>query len=131
MNATRRALGVTVKKPQLPSLLSTLDPLDTGFVTFIPFLSYAAIHMQHDDPDVQQSYKAEVEEAYALFTASTPGPITLVHLRRICRLLKEDVGDEVLRDMIAEANGEGREGWRRGVDLDSFEDVMRRAGVFG
>ncbi|KAF2434067.1 calmodulin [Tothia fuscella] len=125
------ALGVTVKKSQLPSLMDTLDPMDSGFVTFGPFLSYAAIHMQQEDQEVQQGYIQEVQDSYNLFTANKPGPITLVHLRRICALLKEEVDDQLLKDMLAEANGEGREGWRRGVNLDAFEDVMRRAGVFG
>jgi hypothetical protein len=49
----------------------------------------------------------------------------------VARELKEDVGDDVLMDMIVEANGEvGRDGWRRGVDVREFEEVLRRAGVF-
>jgi Ca2+-binding EF-hand superfamily protein len=72
-----------------------------------------------------------VQEAYNLFTDNRAGPITLAHLRRIARLLKEDTSDDVLRDMLVEANGEGKEGWRRGVGVDAFEEVMKRAGVFG
>jgi Ca2+-binding EF-hand superfamily protein len=72
-----------------------------------------------------------VQEAYNLFTHNGSGPITLAHLRRVARELKEDVPDEVLMDMIVEANGEARrEGWRRGVDVREFEEVLRRAGVF-
>jgi len=72
-----------------------------------------------------------VQEAYNLFTDNRPGPITLVHLRRVAKLLKEDISDEVLKDMLVKANGEGRDGWKRGVGLEEFEGVMRKAGVFG
>jgi Ca2+-binding EF-hand superfamily protein len=126
-----RALGVAVKKSELPDILETLDPVDTGYIPYGPFLSLAAIHLHHHDDGEDEDQSEEVQEAYSLFTNNRPGPITLAHLRRIARLLKEDVSDDVLRDMLVEANGEGKEGWRRGVDIDAFEGVMRRAGVFG
>lgn len=72
---------------------------------------------------------AEVDAAYSLFTQGSEGPITLNHLRRIARDLKEDnVGDELLKDMIREANG--GDGLQNGVSLEQFRDVMSRAGVF-
>ena len=46
-------------------------------------------------------------------------------LKRVARELKEDLDDSVLRDMLREANGGGR-----GVSIEDFEGVMRRAGVF-
>lgn len=50
------------------------------------------------------------------------------HLKRIARELKEDsVGEELLRDMILEANGGGV---GEGVTREQFRDVMDRAGVF-
>lgn len=64
-----------------------------------------------------------------MFTLGNDGPITLGHLRRIARDLKEDsVGDELLKDMIREANGGA--GVNDGVTLEQFRDVMARAGVF-
>jgi Ca2+-binding EF-hand superfamily protein len=72
---------------------------------------------------------AEVDDAYQLFTRGGNGPISLNHLRRIARELKEDsVGDELLKDMILEANGGA--GLSAGVTLEQFHDVMTRAGVF-
>jgi Ca2+-binding EF-hand superfamily protein len=127
-----RALGVTVRKADLPEILETIDPADTGYITYSPFLSLAAIHLHHnEDDDDDEDQSEEVQEAYNLFTDNRSGPITLVHLRRIAKLLKEDISDEVLKDMLVEANGEGRDGWRRGVGIEDFETVMRRAGVFG
>lgn len=108
-----------------------MDPADTGFITYPHFLSYAAIHLHNHDDDDEEDQSQELQEAYNLFTANTKGPITLAHLRRIARLLKEDVNEQVLKDMLVEANGEGKDGWRKGVGIEEFEGVMRRAGVFG
>ena len=80
----------------------------------------------------------EVEEGFRLFLGvgkdGTGGVreqrITLGMLRRVARELKleGEVGEEVMRDMILEANGGA--GVERGVKLGEFEGVMRRAGVF-
>jgi Ca2+-binding EF-hand superfamily protein len=67
-------------------------------------------------------------EAYRLFTHGGSGPITLGHLKRVARELKEDVSEDLLRAMLSEANGGS---WKSGVGVEEFEGVMRRAGVFG
>lgn len=64
--------------------------------------------------------------------------ITFAHLKRVAAILKLDdpaaadggitVTDDLLRDMILEANGGA--GVSRGVSRDEFEEVMRRAGVW-
>ena len=74
------------------------------------------------------SSRAEVVAAYKLFTHNSSGPITMSHLRRVARELREEVDDRFLADMINEANG--GEGHGRGVGLNEFESVMRRAGMF-
>lgn len=43
-------------------------------------------------------------------------------------MLKEDVDENVLRDMILEANGGAGVG--KGVEKEEFEGVMRRANVW-
>ncbi|KAJ9298456.1 hypothetical protein DTO271G3_3423 [Paecilomyces variotii] len=121
------ALGLPPADSQeLSSILAAIDPTSTGFVPYAPFLSVAAakLHARGDD-----ALDSEVEAAFRLFTRGNDGPITLGHLRRIARDLKEDsVGDELLKDMIREANGGA--GVNDGVTLEQFRDVMARAGVF-
>jgi len=127
----------------MSSILSTIDPLNTGFVEFVPFLSYAAIaihskeHGSDEDEDEDEdgyqgeSNAEEVSAAYQLFTHGASGPITLAHLRRVAKELREDVPDDVLRDMILEANG-GVKGTGKdvgAVSLEDFESVMKRAGL--
>ncbi|KAF1847211.1 EF-hand [Cucurbitaria berberidis CBS 394.84] len=135
------SLNLPPSKSDVSSILSTIDPLDTGFVEFIPFLSYAAIamHTKEQGSDEEDEYEEfreesnaeEVSAAYRLFTHGGTGPITLAHLKRVAKELREDVPDDVLKDMILEANG-GVKGKGRdvgGVSLEDFESVMKRAGL--
>lgn len=137
------SLNLAPEKSELPSILETIDPLNTGFVEFEPFFSYAAIamhskeagsdeDMEDDDSNFQgESNEEEVSAGYQLFTHGGAGPITLGHLRRVAKELREDVPDEVLRDMILEANGgvRGKGKDVGGVSLEEFESVLKRAGV--
>jgi Ca2+-binding EF-hand superfamily protein len=88
---------------------------------------------EEDDEDEYQgeSNPEEVSAAYRLFTHGSAGPITVAHLRRVAKELREDVSDDVLKDMILEANGgtnnQGRD--VGGVNLEEFESVMKRAGL--
>ncbi|KAF2659618.1 hypothetical protein K491DRAFT_149939 [Lophiostoma macrostomum CBS 122681] len=142
------SLNLAPERSEVAGILETIDPLETGFVPFHPFLSYAAIALNTKDQDDSASEDEDMEEdistprtnphelrtAYTLFTHGGPGPITLAHLRRVAKELRDDVPDDVLRDMIREANG-GVKGSGKGagavggVNLEEFEGVMRRAGV--
>ena len=122
-----RALGLSPNvQNEMNDIVDTVDPLSTGFATFSSFVTICALklHSRSDD-----AIPREIETAYRLFTGGGQGPIMLSHLRRISRALKkDDVSDELLKDMILEANGGGSV--NRGVGLQDFEGVMRRAGVF-
>lgn len=124
-----RALGLTVPPSSLPEILETLDPESDGWITFAHFFAYAALRLLQASsaPDHQA---AEIDAAFALFTEGSKGKkIKMSQLRRIANQIKEEVGDDVLRDMILEANGGA--GVEAGVGREEFEGVMRRAGVFG
>ncbi|KAJ5620327.1 EF-hand superfamily Ca2+-modulated protein [Penicillium lagena] len=122
------ALGLPpTDSTELSDILTALDPTATGFVPYAPFVSASAAKLRSRDDDAMA---AEVDDAFQLFTRGSDAPIiTLSHLRRIARDLKEDgVGDDLLKDMILEANGGA--GLSAGVTLGQFHDVMSRAGVF-
>lgn len=126
-----RALNLPPSSPtELREILSTLDPTNTGFTTYAPFVSVCALKLQSQMlAGSAAEQEAEVEAAFRLFTRGGQGPITVNHLRRIARELKEEnATDEQLREMILEANG--GQGVARGVRKEEFEAVMRRAGVF-
>lgn len=96
-----------------------------GYVTYSRFVEICALRMNSQS---DESNTEEVREAYRLFTKGSDGPINIQHLRRVAKDLKEDISDEILRNMILEANGGA--GVSRGVGIDDFHAVMVRAGVF-
>ena len=108
-------------------MLDAADPEDTGVISYAHFVAVAALKLSHRSEESQQR---EVEDAFRLFTnmGSEDDKITITCLRRVARALKEDVGEQTLKDMLLEANGGSGTG--RGVELKDFEGVMRRAGVF-
>ncbi|KAF5602797.1 hydroxyacylglutathione hydrolase [Fusarium pseudocircinatum] len=122
------ALGVPPSShAELKEFISILDPDNDGYATFEPFFAICALkfHTREHDSD---AHRAEVEEAFRLFTNGQDGPITLAHLRRVAAVLKEDVDEELLKDMILEANG--GVGVARGVGVEEFDGVMKSAGVW-
>lgn len=122
------ALGIPPSSPaELAEFTTILDPDGDGFTTYEPFFAICALKFHAQDRD-GAAHDSEVDEAFKLFTNNQDGPITLAHLRRVAAVLKEEVDEEVLKDMIHEANG--GVGVVRGVKVDEFDDVMRRAGVW-
>lgn len=128
------ALGIPPSSPaELSEFTSILDPDGSGFCELEPFLAICAIKFRTGGAG-RGNHERELDEAYALFTGRPDADaeaITLGDLRRVARLLRQDedeVTDEMLRDMILEANGGA--GVSRGVRKDEFDGVMRRAGVW-
>ncbi|KAI9711839.1 MAG: hypothetical protein M1820_001984 [Bogoriella megaspora] len=122
------ALNIQPSPSALTEIKSTLDPTSTGYATYPHFLAIAAIHLRTQSQSAED-VSQEIDTAFRLFTRGHGDTIRITDLRRVARELREDVGDDVLRDMILEANG--GEGLERGVGREGFEGVMRRAGVFG
>lgn len=121
------ALGIPPTPSELKEFISILDPDDDGYALYPSFLAICALKIlaKKDDGGAMDE---EVEQAYMLFTNGTKGPITMGMLKRVAAALKEDVSDDLLRDMILEANGGA--GIGQGVGRDEFAEVMRRAGVW-
>lgn len=122
------ALGVPASSPsELQDLLDAADPEDTGAISYAHFVAVAALKLSNKSEESQQR---EVEDAFRLFTSmgGEDGKITMACLKRVARELKEDVGEQTMKDMLLEANGGSGVG--RGVGMKDFEGVMRRAGVF-
>lgn len=88
---------------------------------------------QRDDDSGNEAHDAEVREAFDLFTGGgqqggQQETLTVAHLRRVAMTLKQDVPEDLLRDMVLEANHGAGVG--KGVGRREFEEVMRRAGVW-
>ena len=121
------ALGTPPNSPEeLQELLEAVDPDESGYVPYDHFVAIAALKLNNRTEDDRQE---EIEAAFNLFVGKEGTErITLAALRRVARELKEDVDEQLLKDMINEANGGS--GLQQGVDLEEFEAVMKRAGVF-
>ncbi|KXH28103.1 calmodulin [Colletotrichum simmondsii] len=138
------ALGIPPSsRDEQAEFVEILDPEGEGFVAYEPFFAVCALkYHQREERGGGEARRREVEEAFGLFTGAgaggggssasgSAGPrdvITIADLKRVAAVLREDVKDEVLRDMILEANGGAGVG--KGVRRDEFEEVMRRAGVW-
>lgn len=112
---------------ELREILSTIDPENSGWVSYEHFLAIAALKLHAKSEEDPDAVNEEIEKAYLLFTKGQEREITLGDLKRIARELREEVPENVLRDMVREATGGGV----GGVGMEEFEGVMRRAGVFG
>lgn len=122
-----RALDAAPTPEELAEFTSILDPDNEGYAIYSSFVAICALKF-HNRTRTSDSHNQEVEEAFKLFTNAGEERITLATLKRVARLLKEDVDEDVLRDMILEANGGAGVG--KGVEKDEFESVLRRAGVW-
>ncbi|KAJ4388726.1 hypothetical protein N0V93_006185 [Gnomoniopsis smithogilvyi] len=120
-------------KNELAEFTSILDPDDEGYAHFPSFVAICALKLHARDQG-SNVHTREVSDAFGLFTGTDAegepqsSVITMAHLRRVAAVLKEEVDDDLLKDMILEANGGAGVG--RGVKKNEFENVMRRAGVW-
>jgi Ca2+-binding EF-hand superfamily protein len=113
---------------ELQELIETVDPEDSGWIPYEHFVAIAAlkIHARHDDEDDNpDAVNEEVAKAYRLFTKGEDRAVTMADLRRVAKELREEIPENVLKDMVREATGGGL----GPVEMDDFEGVMRRAGV--
>jgi Ca2+-binding EF-hand superfamily protein len=132
-DSSARALDIPPKdKDELAEFTEILDPEDEGYANYSSFVAICALKL-HARDQTSDAHASEVDEAFALFTGGSPamaegGVITVAHLKRVAAVLKEEVDDALLRDMILEANGGAGVG--KGVKRSEFDHVMRRAGVW-
>lgn len=137
------ALGIPpASRAEQAEFIEVLDPEGEGYARYEDFFAVCALkYHARGDEEADEERQREVDEAFALFTAGRAAEggrkgkgragedvITLGDLKRVAALLKEEVGDDVLRDMVLEANAGAGVG--AGVGREEFTDVMRRAGVF-
>ncbi|KAK3378463.1 ef-hand superfamily Ca2+-modulated protein [Podospora didyma] len=124
------ALGIPPRdKAEMVQFTAVLDPEDEGFATYPAFVAVCALKL-HGQERTSEAHARELDEAFALFAGAANAPaIMMADLKRVAAILREDdISDDLLRDMILEANGGAGVG--RGVKKDEFDGVLRRAGVW-
>ncbi|TQS36619.1 hypothetical protein Golomagni_02925 [Golovinomyces magnicellulatus] len=121
------ALSIKTSRAELKQLEARCDPEMRLSLTYESFVDVCAQKLRSralNDVDHQR----EVDEAWSLFVRDGEKKITTAGLREVVNATKvNDVSDDLLDDMILEANGGA--GIERGVDKAEFESVMRKAGV--
>ncbi|EPE34629.1 EF-hand [Glarea lozoyensis ATCC 20868] len=122
-------LAIPPTPHELTEYLSILAPSGEDYAEFSSFVAICALKF-HSRTRNSDTHAAEVAEAFGLFMAKFEGEekITLEVLRGVARDIRVEVEEDVLRDMILEANG-GR-GVGEGVGMREFEEVGRRAGIW-
>ncbi|CZR57186.1 probable calmodulin [Phialocephala subalpina] len=122
------ALDIPPEKDELKEFISILDPEEEGFAVYSSFVGICSLKF-HNRSRTSDSHAKEVDEAFKLFTNGTGETrITLETLKKVAKSLREEPEEDLLRDMILEANGGAGVG--RGVEKDEFERILRRAGVW-
>ena len=119
------ALGVKPdSKEQFAALMDAADPDRSGYVTYEHFVGIAALKL------LQRTTEQATLEAASAFKLFTGGAeiLTLEHLRGIAKDLKMTVDEDLLKEMILEAN-EGI-GLEHGVTFEQFQGAMARTGMF-
>lgn len=123
-----RALDIAPTPEENEEFISILDPDSDGYAVYSSFVAICALKF-HSRSRTSDTHSKEVDEAFSLFNSGEQqGKITLATLKRVARILKEDVDEDLMRRMILEANGGA--GVERGVVRDEFEEIMRRAGMW-
>ncbi|EXJ65906.1 uncharacterized protein A1O5_10882 [Cladophialophora psammophila CBS 110553] len=126
-----KAQGLAPSSPsQMQEFIDTLDPESEGYVRYPHYLALCAIQLKSKTDETKAE---EVESAFNLFhpgqgNGGQEQVIRLQDLRAVATTLKEQVDDDVLKTMILEANG--GKGVGRGVNMEEFQAIMTRAGVF-
>ncbi|XP_019124300.2 centrin-1 [Larimichthys crocea] len=93
-----QALGYEPGKEELKRLLATVDKDGTGRIDFNGFQTIMAFKMAEKDSD------EEIKKSFQLFEDSCTGVIVFDDLKRAAEELGENLTDEEIQEMIAEAD---------------------------
>lgn len=101
-------------KDEVEHLMRSMRLDANGLVSYGEFEKLVKSRMApRDSPE-------EILKAFQLFDLDKKGKVSLENLREVAKLLGEDPGEDVLREMIAEADEDG-DGV---VSLEEFKHVM-------
>lgn len=103
-----------LSRDEVEQIMRSMKCTANGLVPYAEFEKMVKSRMApRDSPE-------EVLKAFQLFDLDKKGKISFENLKDVAKLLGEDPGDEVLREMIMEADEDG-DGV---VSLDEFKHVM-------
>ena len=115
MSLAMKGLGFgDVPKDEVEKMIKSIDTDDNGLIEYKEFEKMMKAKMaQKDSPE-------EILKAFHLFDLDKQGKISFANLKEVARMLGENPGDDVICEMIAEAD-EDRDGF---VSFEEFKNVM-------
>lgn len=116
LKAAFRAMGWNINKREAKRMIMSLDKPETGFISVTEFIELCRPRMNDRDSE------EEVAKVFALFDPEGSGRITLAQLKRIITELGENIEEEEMRDMIKEADRDGK-GY---VTFEDFYRIQKR-----
>ncbi|KAG2446947.1 hypothetical protein HYH02_008101 [Chlamydomonas schloesseri] len=120
LKVAMRALGFEPKKEEIKKMISEIDKDGSGTIDFEEFLTMMTAKMGERDS------REEILKAFRLFDDDNSGSITIKDLRRVAKELGENLTEEELQEMIAEADrNDDNE-----IDEDEFIRIMKKTSLF-
>lgn len=117
-----RALGYEPQKERMKKIISEVDKdsMSNTLVEdeFIKIMQSKLFEFEN---------MTEIAHAFPLFTQGKSDKITLDDLRRVAQELGENLGDDVLEEMIHEADVIDHDNM---ISYDEFKEVMKRENAF-
>ena len=96
-----RSLGFGVKDEELKKMVSDIDGDGNGTIDFAEFLQMMTGKMDEKDS------REDIEKVFKLFDDDNTSRISFRNLARVAEELGENIDDEEMQDMIAQADRDG------------------------
>jgi len=111
-----RALGFELKKEQIVKMMDDIGKDRTETLNFEEFVAVMSQRMQ------SKGSREDIMRIFTLFDDENQGQISFRNLKRVAMEIGENVSDDDLRDMIAEADRDGD----GALNFEEFYRVMKR-----
>ncbi|XP_074605702.1 uncharacterized protein LOC141858753 [Brevipalpus obovatus] len=115
-----RALGFEPKKEEVKKIINEYDKDNEGVIAYDDFLNLMSKKISEKDAN------DEIMRAFQLFDDKNTGKIGFESLKRVSEELGENISEEELKEMIAEADRDG-DGY---VDKAEFLRIMKKTCLY-
>merc|ERR1712195_328001 len=98
LKAAMRSLGFEIKNEELKKMVADVDGDGNGTIEFAEFLAMMTGKMGEEDS------REDIEKVFKLFDDDNTNKISFRNLARVAEELGENIDDEEMQDMIAQAD---------------------------
>mmetsp|Transcript_91681 Transcript_91681/g.245611 ORF Transcript_91681/g.245611 Transcript_91681/m.245611 type:complete len:157 (-) Transcript_91681:85-555(-) len=119
LGVVMRSLGRNPTRAELEAMIAEVDDDGSGEIEFPEFLQLMAKKLQDTDS------VEEMREAFMVFDRDKSGSVTASELKHVMNNLGEQVSDEEVENMIAEADADGD----GELSFDDFLQFIKKKGL--